>query len=50
MAAEAKTQDTAMPGISVNEDASHFFYLRSEEEMNEAHVDGFVDQYAGTQV
>lgn len=34
----------------INEDNSHFFHSRSEEEMNEAGLNAFVDQYADSAV
>ncbi len=39
---------SAPPGIMINEDNSHFFGLRPAEEMTEAGLKSFVDQYAGT--
>lgn len=37
-------------GLAVNEDNSHFFGSRPADRMNLAHLQAFVDQYAGTQV
>jgi len=40
----------AIPGISLNEDDSHYFYTRAGRRLDAAEVDSWVDQYAGTQV
>jgi len=39
-----------IPGISLNEDNSHYFYTRAGRRLGEEEVDSWVDQYAGTQV
>lgn len=38
------------PGLMLNEDNSHFYGFRTPEEMTEAGLNAFVDQYAGTKV
>ena len=40
----------AIPGISLNEDDSHYFYTRAGRRLDAEEVDSWVDQYAGTQV
>ena len=34
----------------INEDFSHFFYTRTQDEMDVAHLEAFIDQYAGGKV
>ena len=41
---------TSVPGIALNEDDSHYFFTRAGQNLNEAIVDSWVDQYADTQV
>lgn len=38
------------PGLSLNEDNSHFFFSRGGHRITSAELDEWVDQYAGTQV
>jgi hypothetical protein len=38
------------PGIALNEDNSHYYFTRAGQDLSEATVDSWVDQYAGTQV
>lgn len=40
----------AAPGFVINEDDSHFFMIRTPEEMSVEGLNAFVDQYAGTKV
>jgi hypothetical protein len=40
----------ATPGISLNEDNSHFFFTRGDHRLTAAELDAFVDQYANTHV
>ncbi|MCX6624339.1 MAG: hypothetical protein NTY38_25410 [Acidobacteria bacterium] len=46
----AATTAAPRPGISLNEDNSHFFFTRGEHRITAREVDEWVDQYAGTQV
>ena len=39
-----------IPGIALNEDNSHYFHTRAGQDLDAAAVDGWVDQYADTQV
>ena len=40
----------AAPGLSMNEDSSHYFFTRAGQKLDAAKVASWVDQYAGTQV